>query len=348
MGTVDSLAAARVANDVVAPADHNDVVNALWETTAKWVRAAAVANVAGTYLNGSSGVGATKAVGGTTLSIDGVTLANGDRVLLQFQTTVYENGVYVVSGIGTGVVLTRAVDSDTAAKVSDCFVNVAEGTVWVGTQWRCTASSPTMGTTSLRFRRTLPVHQLAAPGDLWVVGASHTAWTGQPVTQNMPRNLGLGSGGTFLTTTNQWLVGGLVVPAGRAVSNVNCVYSGSGSGSVTIRHAAVLDTATRTVRAHSVNSTALATGEVVTTYAMVTPWTPDYDTPVWVMLSHNQATTLPTIRTSPNGSTAPNLLAPALAAHNGTASSATVPTDGSTVIAAPTTGLANVPYLWLT
>jgi hypothetical protein len=189
---------------------------------------------------------------------------------------------------------------------------------------------------------------VAAPGDLWVVGASHTAWTGQPVTQNMPRALGLGSGGTLLTTTNQWLVGGLVVPAGRAVSNVNCVYSGAGSGSVTIRHAAVLDTATRTVRAHSVNSTALATGEVVTTYAMVTPWTPDYDTPVWVMLSHNQATTLPTIRTGPNGTSAPNLLAPALAAHNGTASSATVPTDGSTVITAPTTGLANVPYIWLT
>jgi hypothetical protein len=348
MGTIDALIAARVANDSVAAADHNDVVNALWETASKWVRVATTANLAGTYLNGTSGVGATKAVGGTSLTIDGVTLANGERVLLKDQTTVAENGVYVVSGVGGSVVLTRSVDADTAAKISDCFVNVAEGTVHADTEWRCTTSSPTMGTTALRFRRTLPIHQSGGPRDLWVPGASHSAWTGAAVTQNMPRALGLSSGGTLLTTTNQWLVGGLIAPAGRPVSNVNCVYSGAGTGAVTIRHAAVLDTVTRTVRAHSTNVTTAPTIEVVTTYAMATPWTPDYDTPIWVMLSHNQATTLPTIRTAPNGTAAVNLLAPALAAHNGVASSATVPTDGSTVITAPTTGLANVPFIWLT
>src|SRR4051812_23769448 len=35
-------------------------------------RVASTANVAGTYANGTAGVGATKAVGGTTLTVDGV------------------------------------------------------------------------------------------------------------------------------------------------------------------------------------------------------------------------------------------------------------------------------------
>lgn len=79
-------------------------------------RVASTANIAGTY---AAGPPATKAVGGTSLSIDGVTLANGDRVFLHDQTTALENGIYQVSGVGTAVVLTRTYDADDGTKLSD-------------------------------------------------------------------------------------------------------------------------------------------------------------------------------------------------------------------------------------
>jgi len=65
------------------------------------------------------------------LSIDGVTLAQGDRVLLQDQTTATQNGIYVVSETGdvtSPAVLTRADDFNASAEISSgSFTFVQEG-----------------------------------------------------------------------------------------------------------------------------------------------------------------------------------------------------------------------------
>jgi hypothetical protein len=81
------------------------------------VAAASTANISGTYTAGSSdqsqgtGIGATFAF--STVSIDGVTLVAGMRVLLKNQTTQTQNGVYTVNSPITGTVtLTRATDFD--------------------------------------------------------------------------------------------------------------------------------------------------------------------------------------------------------------------------------------------
>lgn len=65
----------------------------------------------------NSGVGATLTNAGTqtALTIDGVAMNTNDRVMVRLQTTGYENGVYVVTTVGSGStnwVLTRATDSD--------------------------------------------------------------------------------------------------------------------------------------------------------------------------------------------------------------------------------------------
>jgi hypothetical protein len=60
-------------------------------------------------------------------AIDGVTLSNGDRVLLKDQTAPAENGIYVFNGAASP--LTRSTDADTSAKVTaGLAVSVAEGT----------------------------------------------------------------------------------------------------------------------------------------------------------------------------------------------------------------------------
>jgi len=59
-------------------------------------------------------------------TLDGVTLADGDRALLKDQSTSSENGIYVASDIAGGVSLSRATDEGTPAKGD--FVFVEEGT----------------------------------------------------------------------------------------------------------------------------------------------------------------------------------------------------------------------------
>lgn len=85
------------------------------------VLVATTGNLTASYNNGSSGVGATLTNSGTqvALSIDGVSMNVNDRVLVWQQTSGLQNGVYVVTTVGSGStnwVLTRAADADTAGE----------------------------------------------------------------------------------------------------------------------------------------------------------------------------------------------------------------------------------------
>jgi phage-related tail fiber protein len=83
-------------------------------------------------------------------TIDGVTLATGDRVLLKDQSTASQNGIYVVVASGAA---SRATDCDADAEVTGGFaVWVNEGTANGDTGWVLTTNDPiTVGSTSLTF-----------------------------------------------------------------------------------------------------------------------------------------------------------------------------------------------------
>lgn len=70
-------------------------------------------------------------------TIDGVTLANGQRVLLAGQTTGTENGIYVFNGAGAA--LTRATDADAFGELNGAAVFVLEGTTYADTAFTQTA-----------------------------------------------------------------------------------------------------------------------------------------------------------------------------------------------------------------
>ena len=83
------------------------------------------------------------------LTIDGVTLVAGDRVLLKDQTTASANGIYVAaSGAWT-----RSTDADANAEVTaGLSVMVTEGTTNADTQWRLTTNDAiVVDTTALTF-----------------------------------------------------------------------------------------------------------------------------------------------------------------------------------------------------
>lgn len=89
------------------------------------------------------------------ISIDGSTPAAGARVLIKNQVTQAQNGVYVVTtvgSIGVAPVLTRAGDYNTAAEVNaGASIPVISGTVNKFTAWIQTATVVTIDTDALVF-----------------------------------------------------------------------------------------------------------------------------------------------------------------------------------------------------
>jgi len=82
-------------------------------------------------------------------TLDGITLATGNRILVKNQSTASENGIYVVQASGQP---TRATDFDTATEVdSGDFVFVYSGTVNGGTGWVQTNRPATIGTDAIAF-----------------------------------------------------------------------------------------------------------------------------------------------------------------------------------------------------
>lgn len=127
------------------------------------VRVESPINLNATYNNGTAGVGATLTNAGAqaALVIDGVTLNVNDRVLVYQQTTQTQNGIYVVSNVGSGStnwVLTRSSDADTyvinnANGLSEgSTVFVQEGATGAGESYTCnTTGVITFGTTNITF-----------------------------------------------------------------------------------------------------------------------------------------------------------------------------------------------------
>ncbi|QDH91745.1 hypothetical protein SEA_PHRAPPUCCINO_70 [Mycobacterium phage Phrappuccino] len=83
--------------------------------------------------------------------IDGITLANGDSILLKNQSSETDNGIYVYTSASAA--LTRRDDANSAdTLVPNTTVYVAEGDTNADTAWTLTTDAPiTVGTTNLTF-----------------------------------------------------------------------------------------------------------------------------------------------------------------------------------------------------
>jgi hypothetical protein len=98
-------------------------------------------------------------------TLDGVTLATGDRVLVKNQTDATENGIYVVAASGAPA---RSSDADTAAEITASFaVFVEEGTVNTDSGWTLTNNGTiTVGTSELSFTQFTGLGQITAGAGL--------------------------------------------------------------------------------------------------------------------------------------------------------------------------------------
>ena len=110
------------------------------------------------YANGTAGVGATLTgnANGALGTVDGVTLSVSTRVLVKNQANQVQNGIYVVTDVGsagTKWVLTRSSDFNSSANISSgAYVFIEQGVTQSDTGWVLTTDgSITVGTTGLIF-----------------------------------------------------------------------------------------------------------------------------------------------------------------------------------------------------
>lgn len=145
-----------------------------------------------TYNPAGTGVGHTlTATGNGALTVDGVAVAAGDRILVKNQTglTQDDNGIYTVTDEGDGsnpFVLTRATDADTSALLNaGVSVEVEAGTANTGTFWVLVTNSITIDTTALTFSQ-VPTWATISPtgavsaGD--VISVEYTVQSGDTTT----------------------------------------------------------------------------------------------------------------------------------------------------------------------
>lgn len=175
------------------------------------VLVATTGNLTATYSNGTAGVGATLTNSGAqaALSIDGVAMTVADRVLVWQQTTGFQNGIYVVTTVGSGAtnwVLTRSSDADTSSEGDpnslgggDYFF-VESGTTLGYHSYVCVNTSTiTFGTTSIDFNEFSSVPQYTGTAPINVSG-SVISLSGAVAATN-------GGTGTATVTTGDLLYG---------------------------------------------------------------------------------------------------------------------------------------------
>ncbi len=122
-------------------------------------------------------------------TLDGVTLATNDRILIKDQAVATENGVYIVAASGSP---TRATDADSSAELNSATVFVLAGTVNADTAWTQTTDNPTIGSSNIVWT------QFGAGGGVTYTFGDGLVEAGGDVDVELTANSGLSlSGGTL-------------------------------------------------------------------------------------------------------------------------------------------------------
>jgi phage-related tail fiber protein len=160
--TQNQDAATKAYVDTVAQGIHS-------HTSCRLATAAALPSC--TYNNGTNGIGATlTATANGALTVDGVTVAVDDRILVKDQVANLQNGVYVVTATGgasAAFVLTRSTDMNQDVEFPGSFEFVEEGTDNADNGYVCITNLPiTIGTSGILWTQFSGAGQITAGSGL--------------------------------------------------------------------------------------------------------------------------------------------------------------------------------------
>ena len=193
-------------------------------------------------------------------TVDGITLATGNRILIKNQSSQAENGIYTVNASGAP---TRATDFDAWTEIVGAFVTVESGTVNAGTQWLCNVvSGGTLNTTAITF--VVPKNFVDLTTTQTVTGAK----TFNNITGSVIESTTIG----VTTPAAGWftLVNGLYISVGSGASlgisgDLGVSFDAPATESIIIRSAASSD-----VTLPASGTLATTTGNVATATALAT------------------------------------------------------------------------------
>lgn len=188
--------------------------------TYKAVRVSTTSNLNATYASGSvigqPGEGATLTNAGTQaiLVIDGVTMLVNDRVLVQFQSSNVQNGIYYVASIGsltTNWILRRATDFDQPTEIIQyATVLVNQGLTYTGILFQETApwtSLYVIGTNPITFAQ------------YYVASLANILGTANQIVVTQVANTDVISLANPLTFPGEIILGGLLNTNGNSITN---------------------------------------------------------------------------------------------------------------------------------
>jgi hypothetical protein len=177
---------------------------------------------------------------GAPNSVDGVTLSLNDRVLVTGQTTGSQNGLYLVTTLGSGANGTWARTSDgneTGEIEAGMIVMVTEGTIYADTQWKLITDDPiTIGVTALTFTQNYMANSISSGSSNVVVNSNANVTISSAGTANVltVSNTGAFVSGVVSATgniTGNYMLGNGAFLTGviTSVANIN-----SGSSNITV------------------------------------------------------------------------------------------------------------------
>ena len=206
------------------------------------VRLESPINLNATYNNGTAGVGATLTNAGTqaALVIDGVAVVVADRVLIYEQTDQTQNGVYVVTDIGSGStnwVLTRSSDTNTSGD-SDAnsldegsYFFVSEGDTGAGESYVCnTQGTIIFGTTNITFVQFSSALNYTAGTGININASRVISTSGVPTNADLTTlsatlATSIGNSNTLIAATSAALATSIANTNANVTTNINAITS---------------------------------------------------------------------------------------------------------------------------
>jgi len=201
------------------------------------------------------------------LTVDGITLVAGDRILVKNQSTASQNGIYVASASAW----TRATDMDTWLEVPSAFTFVEQGSTQADTGWICLADAGgTINTTAMGWAQFsgagtyLAGNGLTLTGNTFAVGgttnrisvtATAVDIASTYVGQTSITTLGTIATGTWNATTIGVNKGG----TGATTLTSNGIVYGNGTSAVGVTVAGAWDSTNGVGQILSVNASGVPT-----------------------------------------------------------------------------------------
>ena len=311
------------------------------------------------------GVGATLTNAGAqvALVIDGVTLSVSDRVLIYTQTNATQNGVYVVTSVGsvsTNWVLTRSSDTDTYGLTSASTLGegstffVQQGATGAGETYTCNTSGVIVfGTTNITFAQISSAQIYSAGTGLTLSGTTFSI-TNTGVTA---ASYGTASQVPTLAINAQ---GQITSASDTAIAiNANQITSGAvtnaqlANSAVTVNGTSIALGASGTITAVNPNALTIGTGLTGTSYDGSAPITIALGTSGVIAATYGSASQVPVFAVDTYGrvtSVTNTSIAIAAGAVSGLAASATTDTTNAANITSGTlpTGRISGSYTGIT